>query len=649
MIDNKNDKNKAFRPSAVPLVTVDPYFSIWSMCDKLNDGVTSHWTGRRNPMTAGVVIDNKLYILMGELEADSDRRTYGYYPIIPQKSLEVTPTRTIYVFENDIIKVQLVFTSPMLLDNLKVMSRPVSYIEYDIETLDNAEHDVSFYFDISAECCIDDREAEVEFKRTDISLSCGNTAQNVLHKSGDSVCIDWGYLHIADKNAKVFNGKKRCSIKNNYAEELDETKCLSVFDSYPCIGIMKNDFHGVITLAYDDIKSIEYFGKQLDGYYKHFYSGFEEMLKSAISDYDTVKQMCIKFDNSLMDEARNISDKYEKIVSLTYRQVVAAHKLVENTDGELLFFSKECHSNGCIGTLDITYPSAPLFLKYNPELVNAMLRPILFFAQTDKWQYEFAPHDIGQYPLANGQVYGYEKTNPDDILAMQMPVEECGNMLISLYAVIKYGGTRDVADKNKQILKQWADYLVKYGYDPGEQLCTDDFASHMAHNCNLSIKAILGIAAYGKIFSDKNYVDIAEEYAKKWQLESKGKQASRLALDKEDSWSLKYNIIWDKLLDIHIFDDEIFEKEIQLYKEKMNAYGIPLDCREDYTKMDWLFWTTVMTDDKEYTNKVIDSVYRFINETTDRVPVTDWYYSSIPRMASFQNRTVLGGIFVNII
>ena len=64
MIDNKNDKNKAFRPSAVPLVTVDPYFSIWSMCDKLNDGVTSHWTGRRNPMTAGVVIDNKLYILI---------------------------------------------------------------------------------------------------------------------------------------------------------------------------------------------------------------------------------------------------------------------------------------------------------------------------------------------------------------------------------------------------------------------------------------------------------------------------------------------------------------------------------------------------------------------------------------------------------
>ena len=104
------------------------------------------------------------------------------------------------------------------------------------------------------------------------------------------------------------------------------------------------------------------------------------------------------------------------------------------------------------------------------------------------------------------------------------------------------------------------------------------------------------------------------------------------------------------MLDIHIFDDEIFEKEIQLYKEKMNAYGIPLDCREDYTKMDWLFWTTVMTDDKEYTNKVIDSVYRFINETTDTVPVTGLALQQYSANGCLlPNRTVLGGIFVNII
>lgn len=649
MDNRKRNKQDEFIPAATPLITVDPYFSIWSADDKLNEGVTRHWTGRRNPMTAGIVIDDKLYILMGELEADSDRRSYGYYPIIPQTLLEITPTRTIYRFENEIASVQLIFTSPLILNDLKMMSRPVSYIEYNIEIIDGGHHNVSFYFDISAECCINNREATVEFKRTDLSLACGNTSQNVLYKSGDSVCIDWGYLHIADKDARVFNGKRRSQIRNDYAEELDETQKIGVFERYPSIGVMKDSLSGVITLAYDDIKAIEYFGKKLDGYYKHFYSDFDTMLRSAVSDYDEVKEACINFDAALMNEASKISGKYEKITSLVYRQVVAAHKLVENTHGDLLFLSKECHSNGCIGTLDVTYPSMPLFLKYNPELVNAMLRPILEFAESDNWQYNFAPHDVGQYPLANGQVYGYEKKSAEEILKMQMPVEECGNMLVCSYAAVKYGASEILSDRHKATLKEWADYLVQYGYDPGTQLCTDDFASHLAHNCNLSIKAILGVAAYGHLFSDKLYIDAAKKMAARWTAEAKGSQASKLTFDNDDSWSLKYNIIWDKLLDIHVFGNDVFENEVRLYKEKLNAYGVPLDSRENYTKMDWLFWTTVMTQDKEYTDMIVDAVYRFICETPDRVPVTDWYYTNIPRMVSFQNRPVLGGIFVDIL
>lgn len=640
---------KELRPSAVPLITVDPFFSIWSDNDKLYEGPTRHWTGRRNPMSASVYIDGKQFMLMGEERLDTDLRPWSYYPFIEQKSLKVLPTRTVYQFENDVVKVTLTFMTPLLINNLKIMSRPVSYIEYDIEILDGQNHEVKFYFDIFGLCCINERTGSVDIKKTDMSICCGNTVQNVLGYSGDSTAIDWGYIHIADKDAFAIDGRKRGSLHDGVLPVLETTKNVSVFDKYPCIAVLKSEHHGVITVAYDDIKDIEYFGDQLDGYYRKFYDSFENMLKAAKDEYEEVKSLCIAFDEEMMHQTTKISEKYERITSLAYRQAIAAHKLVADENGEILFLSKECHSNGCIGTLDVTYPSIPLFLKWNPELVNGMLRPILKFAKTEAWPYEFAPHDVGQYPLANGQVYGFDMHPQLDPLTKQMPVEECGNMLICIAAAIQYGADRKLAQDNKDLLKEWADYLVKYGYDPGNQLCTDDFAGHLAHNCNLSLKAILGIAAYGKVFGEESYIDKAREYANRWQIEAKGAKATKLAFDQDETWSLKYNIIWDKLFDLHMFDEQVFKDEVALYKEKMNPYGIPLDSRADYTKSDWLMWTTVMTDDKEYMEQVVDSIYKFIDESPDRVPFSDWYYTSMPRSVSFQNRTVVGGIYIPIL
>ena len=60
-------------------------------------------------------------------------------------------------------------------------------------------------------------------------------------------------------------------------------------------------------------------------------------------------------------------------------------------------------------------------------------------------------------------------------------------------------------------------------------------------------------------------------------------------------------------------------------------------------------WSTRIYDDKDYFDAVCQSIVNMINETPDRVPLTDWYYTSTAAFHSFRNRTVVGGLFINLI
>ena len=640
---------KRLRPAAIPLVTVDPYFSIWSCDDALYGGPTEHWSGKPIPILAGIYVDNGFHALAAFDEDGKIARSRVY-----QTSVKVTPLSTVYEFENELAKVILTFTTPLLLNRLDILSRPVSYVKYKI--ISKCQRKIRFVFGISSRACVDDKRQCVGFKKAKYSVCCGNINQSPLAQAADNVRIDWGYLHLCGGEVKVGKYEEQGKIKiypinnvyNAYTEE-------------PYLLTIKDEQEGVLALAYDEIKPIEYFGDALDECYTEEFESFDEMLITALRQYDEIKALCDEFDESLMKEAAALSEDYEYILSLAYRQAISAHKLVKDNDGNVIFLSKENDSNGCIGTLDVTYPSIPLFLKYNPELVKGMLRPIIKYAKTDAWKYDFTPHDVGRYPLANGQVYGAAIFTPDGDthhrfygelgLERQMPVEEAGNMLLCLAAVKKYyGGDQTLFDNDKELMKTWVDYLVEYGYDPANQLCTDDFAGHLARNCNLSLKAILGIAAYADLSGDESYMNIAKEYAKNWEVDAKADHmGTRLTFDNENGWSLKYNIVWDSLLGYNIFSDEVKKNEIELYKTKLNRYGAPLDSRSDYTKIDWLMWSTVIYNDKEYFEKVCEGVANMINETVDRVPMTDYYYSSTAAHRMFRGRSVVGGLFINLL
>ncbi|MBO4219402.1 MAG: DUF4965 domain-containing protein [Clostridia bacterium] len=631
-----------FRPAAIPLITVDPYFSVWSFGDRLYDDVTRHWTGRRDSMVGLVRIDGKTFRFMGR--CSRFLREYWAEPLpLEQKSVDVYPTKSVYVFENGTVRLNLTFLSSLFMDELHLLSRPASYICYSIDILDGKEHDIAVYMDFSGELCVEDGKQGIMFGRSGRSVYAGNAVQDPLHRKGDDVRIDWGYLHVAHPGAFPALAGSRIRFIDGLVPEAADTACeyfvpddeTSGWNREPVIALISDKLTDSVCLAYDDILSIEYYGEKRPAFYLEKYGSFDGMLESAIGDIEYVKRKSDEFDAELLRETEAVSPEYARICALAYRQAIAAHKLTTDPEGNILFLSKECFSNGCIATLDVTYPSIPLFIWGNPELVKGMLRPIIAQVRKGLWHEDYTPHDCGTFPLCNGNVYGEG-----------MPVEECGNMLICTAAVCAAEGSGSFAYENRDLLDKWAEYLIVNGYDPADQLCTDDFAGHLSRNCNLSLKAIVALAAYGKVTGSKRYSRIAKEFAERWVKDASNGSASRLAFDREDSWSIKYNMVWDRILGLGLFPRDVYARETASYLNRMERYGMPLDCRDTYTKLDWVVQTAVMTDDVSYRNAVFECVTRFISETRQRVPMTDWYDAVTGERVSFQNRSVVGALFI---
>ena len=274
-----------------------------------------------------------------------------------------------------------------------------------------------------------------------------------------------------------------------------------------------------------------------------------------------------------------------------------------------------------------------------------MMTSIFEYSRSGRWTKPFAAHDLGTYPIANGQVYGGD-----------MPVEEAGNMLTLVATISMLEGNTAYVAPYWEIVTTWADYLVENGLDPENQLCTDDFAGHWAHNCNLSLKAICGVAGYALMAGMKGDQDTADKYmakaremAAKWEEMALEGDHYRLAFDRPDTWSQKYNMVWDKLWGTGLFSDVVYERELSYYLAKQNKYGLPLDCRKDYTKSDWIMWSAAMSPDQDTFRKLMMPVYTYINETESRVPISDWSDTKTGKMVGFKARSVIGGYWMKVL
>jgi len=653
----------AFRPPAVPLVASDPYFSIWSCTDRLTDDWPRHWTGRTHALCSLIRIDGKPFRLMGAGPEG--------VPALPQVSVQVLPTQSVYRFAGEGVEVKLSFLSPALPDDLDVYSRPVTYITWSVRATDGREHEVGLYLDACAEIAVNDPSQQVCWGREEVPdlrvVRMGSQEQPVLAKSGDDLRIDWGHLYLAvaeDAGQVAVGGPSAtrdafCAGIGLPADD-DPRMPRAADDDRPLLAarmhlgsVGAGTAERTALLAYDDLWSIEYFGEHLRPWWRRDGTDARALLAEAHRDSHSLRERCGMFDDELIaDLTASGGAKYAALCALAYRQAVAGCKLVADSRGMPLLWPKENFSNGCMGTVDVIYPMLPQFLLLSPALAKAALAPVLQYAASSRWRFPFAPHDLGTYPLANGQVYGGGEATEDN----QMPVEECGNMLILLAAIARAEGNASFASLYWDEVSRWARYLVDKGLDPEHQLCTDDFAGHLAHNVNLSAKAIMALACYGRLCEmrgeaeeAKRYTELARSFASQWAQMADDGDHFRLAFDHPGTWSQKYNLVWDEILGLGIFPPDVRRKETEHYLRVQCRYGLPLDSRQDYTKTDWNVWTATLSGRREDFDALLSPVFEFLSATESRVPMTDWYRVGDAKMMNMQARPVVGGLFIKLL
>lgn len=657
----------ALRAPATPLVVHDPYFSIWSTSDRLTDGPTRHWTGAQQELNGIARIDGKNYRYLGNADRD--------IPALEETEHTITPTRTLVTLQSPQVEIRICFLTPAFPDDLKIMARPVTYLTWEVKSRDGASHDVTLYLDMDGTIAANTPLEPVVWSRAKIAglhlLRVGSQKQPMLEKWGDNVRIDWGYFYVgvpdAQGAASLAAGNR--DDRNHFVatgelptqDDLDQPRMpQSRYPSPPLLNVAiplgKVDASPVtrhVLLAYDDIYSIEYMHQKLLPYWRTQFSSFAAMLQAADRDYPSLEARAEQYDADLQhDLVQTGGEEYAAIATLAFRQAIAAHKLVEDANGVPFFMPKENFSNGSISTVDVLYPSSPMFLFLNPKLVEAQLEPVARYAETSHWKFPFAPHDLGVYPLANGQLYGGGEITEDD----QMPVEESGNMILMFAALAHAEHDTAFAKRYWPLLTKWAEYLLAKGFDPENQLCTDDFAGHLAHNTNLSIKAIEALAAYAQLAKEMGdtriaaqYEDAARSMAAKWVSMAADDDHYRLAFDKPGTWSQKYNLVWDNILGLHIFPAEIASKEIAFYKTHLNPFGLPLDNRATYTKLDWTVWSATLATNPADFQAIVRPVFQFLNHTPDRVPMTDWYDTVSAHQVGFQARSVVGGVYIKML
>lgn len=678
-----------YNPNATPLMVISPELSVWSMSENPYDDVTRHWSGINMTLNVAASIDGVVYRLLGQS---------NYFPqSLPLTSRIITATNTYLIYTLADVQITLIFINPSdQLDNISELARPYAYFIATVNITNvQASHHVKLLVEQGSDWALDqqhDDSSLIQWSQVQTTTFTSNIIQLYdqlpFNLKGDYIKQNWGRSFMTAP----------ADERMTSAIDISDTIQLAFLQNQPLPGVsqqqprtwigngsqivsaMQWDF-GVCTnqstqvmwglMGIDDIASMLYFQEVQIPYWRHqFNHDFNALNQDAINAFPIILQRNTQWNTQLLlqlietcQRSALTSLSYVSITTLGYRQVTGSLKITySEVFNSSRVYMKEISTDGDVSTIDVIYPSSPVFLLLAPTTLRDILLPVLDYAQNNTnilYNLPWAPHHLGFWPVC-------------DILPAQqeqMPMEESANLLVMIASILsRTNNSLTWLEPYAGLLDTWGQYLAQSLPDPGNQLCTDDFEGPSPHNTNLALKGIVGLGAYTQILVARGEYDLAQYYSEQmfdfaqyWLVHATDTNLAsnvssttttaqtRLQYDLPHTWSLKYNLLYQYILNMKIFPASLMDNEVAFYKTKFNTYGLPLDNRGSLTKTDWASWIAAMSSDAEFSTSVYDFIFNWATTSPDRLPFGDCPDTLTNKDAfsngAFRARAVQGGIF----
>ncbi|KAF9791272.1 hypothetical protein BJ322DRAFT_439174 [Thelephora terrestris] len=655
-----------FIPPATPLAVRGPYLQSWMNQGVTNGSLNSGWQSYRDgsklTWTGFLRVDGQLFDWMGDRQ--------NYTPAV-QKETVFTSTKTVITMTCGSVDLTATFLSPIEPTDLVNQSIPLSYLGVEVASNDGNPHQVELFTDIDGEWLAQpdqfvqwnttvgdvvthqfSLQNQTQFGEVNGRLRYGSIVYSteqvpgLTYQAGAAGVVKPAFQTTGALNNSV--DPQFRVIQNNwptvaFAHNLGTVLSTKTPPIVYTIGYVRDPL-----VQFPNLPNVN----NLRGpYYLTRYNSISNMITAFLNDYTNALARATDFDNKLFTDALDITPQvndYANILALSVRQMFGNIELTSGWDGttyvqtDIMAFLNDGFTNA----VDIIYSAWPALLYTNPAIGRYLLEPLLAYQLANPVQGGYAIHDLGaSYPNVTGSSIDY-------------PVEASGDQLIMALSYTQKTSDNTLITKYQSLYDQFGTYLTQNGLYMASQFSSDSFAGALPNQTNLAVKSIVALKAASEIFlilgdtnKSQHYDSVSASFLTQWQnvALSLDKSHYTLSYRNDPSWSLLYNLYADRLLGLNVFPPSVYQTQTKWYATKLDQYGIRLDSRSSDAKTDWQLWTAATVTDSSLRTTMISLVKKYVTSGINSGPFPDRYNSVNGQMATFMDRTVVGGHFALLI